>query len=290
MVQSAHSQRIRKELRAAGLGTIGQHNTESRHLSELIHDEEHIKGVVYGKYIDGMAMLIATDKRVIFFDKKPLFSTVDELTYDVVSGVNVIKQGLSSGVVLHTRVGDYALRYVNSNSVRIFKQYLESHILEQPTKAEQIKEAPKDEVSFKDPNLMSEATAFLRENELAILSSVDRTGIVHGAVVYYYAPDDGNVYVLTKTTTQKARNVYAHPQVALTIYDADKLQTLQIQGKAEVETDLAMRKTVFKNIAKLRKYGDDERLPPVVQLEGQDFIVIRVSIASSKFTNFKELP
>jgi general stress protein 26 len=290
MNMTAHTQRIKAELKSAGLGPLGQNNSESRHLSELIHQDEHIKGVLYGKCSGGMAMLIATDKRIIFFDKKPLFSTIDQLTYDVVSGFNVIKQGISSGIVLHTRVGDYALRYVNSNSVKIFKRYIESHILEKPTIFNQGSPTAPQDATFKEPGISEDATAFLHANELATLSSVDRTGNVNGAVVYYYAPTDNKVYVLTKIDTQKARNVYAHPQVSLTIYNADELQTLQLQGTAEVETDLQMRKTVFANIAQPRHYGDDKRLPPVVQLKGQDFIVLRITITSSKFTKFKELP
>lgn len=289
MKELAHQQRIAQELKTAGIGAVGQHNSESRHLSELIHIDEHIEGVVYGKYSGGSAMLIATDKRIIFFDRKPLFSTVDELTYDVVSGINVIRQGLFSGLVLHTRVGDYALRYVSPKSAKTFKRYLESHLLEHPTRAsEQNPAIPPKKGAFKAPGLVTEATAFLHANELATLSTVDRTGNVTGAVVYYYAPHDNVVYVLTKLTSQKTRNVYAHPQVALTIYDVDKLQTLQLQGRVEVETDMAMRKTVFAHIAKQRKYGDEMRLPPVTQMKGQDFVVLRIDITSSKFSDFKK--
>lgn len=285
MPKPPHQVRVKDELKAAGIGALAQRKPESRHLSELIHKDEHIMGAVYGQYGDGSAMLIATDKRVIFFDKKPMYRTVDELTYDVVSGINVIRQGFFSGVVLHTRVGDYALRYVNPKSAAIFEKYLETHLLEHPTRTAEPQTAGQ---AYKQ-SLDSKALSFLQANDLATLSSVDRTGNVNGAVVYYYVPDDSKVYVLTKLTTQKARNVYAHPQVALTIYSLEKLQTLQLQGVAEIETDLQMRKDVFANIVRLRQYGEDRRLPPVVQLKDQDFIVLRVRVTSSKFTDFKKL-
>lgn len=285
MPTASHKQRIKDELKYVGVSNLAQHKGEGRHLSELIHDDEHIMGAVYGQYDEGSGMLIATDKRIIFFDKKPLFKTVDELTYDVVSGIKIVKQGLFSGIVLHTRAGDYALRYVNPKSATVFKKYLESHLLEHPTRTTELQTTAGGEY-----RLESKAAAFLKTNDLATLSSVGRTGNVSGAVVYYYAPDDSTMYVLTKLSSQKARDVYAHPQVALTIYDTEKLQTLQLQGTVQIETDVQMRKTVFANIAKPRQYGEDKRLPPVVQLKGNDFVVLKISITSSKFTDFKKLP
>jgi uncharacterized pyridoxamine 5'-phosphate oxidase family protein len=285
MSHSSHEQRVKRELKAVGLSVLAQHKSEGRHVAELIHDDEHIKGAIYGQYDDGSAMLVATDKRVIFFDKKPLFRTVDELTYDVISGVRVIKQGLFSGVVLHTRVGDYALRYVNPKSIIFFKKYLQSHLLEHPTRTHKSTTGSQQKIE-----LDADGLAFLKNNELATLSSLDRTGNVNGAVVYYYVHNDGSIYILTKLATQKARNVYAHPKVALTIYDAEKLQTLQLEGIVELETNLQMRKFVFEKIAKPRQYGEEKRLPPVVQLMGQDFIVLRVSPTTAKFTDFKKLP
>lgn len=285
MALTSHKLRIKDELKAVGVSSVALHKSEGKHLNELIHDDEHIMGAVHGQYDDGSAMLIATDKRLIFYDKKPLFQTVDELTYDIISGINVIRQGLFSGIVLHTRLGDYALRYVNPKSATIFKKYLETHVLEHPTSTNQIQPTIGDDVGV----LSATALAFLKSNELATLSTLDRTGNVNGAVVYYYAPDNSHIYILTKLTTQKARNVYTHPKVGLTIYDADKLQTLQIQGTVEIETDLQMRKTVFANIAKPRQHGEDKRLPPVVQLKGQDFIVLRIKVSSGKFTDFKKI-
>ena len=94
--------------------------SESRYLPHIIHDDEHIMGVVYGQYSGGSAMLIATDHRVIFLDRKPLFTTMDELTYDVVSGIKLDRSGLFVSVVLHTKIANYTIRYANAKCANKF--------------------------------------------------------------------------------------------------------------------------------------------------------------------------
>jgi hypothetical protein len=43
---------------------------------------------IYGQISGGIsAMLIATDHRIIYLDKQPLFTIIDELNYDIFSGV-----------------------------------------------------------------------------------------------------------------------------------------------------------------------------------------------------------
>jgi hypothetical protein len=92
---------------------------------------------VYGRYSEGNGplqwvevMLVATDKCILFVDHKPGFSKVDELTYDVVSGVKKVYTWPFSSVTLHTRIGDYTLRFANAKCIDIFVQYIETRRLE----------------------------------------------------------------------------------------------------------------------------------------------------------------
>ncbi|CAN5431103.1 hypothetical protein BH10PAT3_BH10PAT3_0630 [soil metagenome] len=120
-MKDTHTLRIIEELKAVGVTHHGLAKSESRELPLILHDDEHVGGVIYGQIGGGIsAMLIATDHRVIFLDKQPLFTTIDELTYDVVSGVKSSSAGPFTSVVLHTRITDYSFRYVNSNCSRIF--------------------------------------------------------------------------------------------------------------------------------------------------------------------------
>jgi len=125
-----HKQRVAQELRAAGVSSLTMYRMESRYMPTIIHAKEHIMGVVYGQGSEGFAMLVATDRRVVYLDKKPLFMKEDEVTYDVVSGMSFSSAGVGSTVTLHTRVKDYTLRTFNKKSAAIFVAYIESRRLE----------------------------------------------------------------------------------------------------------------------------------------------------------------
>lgn len=130
MKSITHAERVRQELKQVGVTGYGLLKSESTYLPTLIHEDEHIGGAINGRTADGSVMLIATDHRIIFLDRKPLFTTMDELTYDVVSGVKLSKVGFFTSVTLHTRVTEYALKYVNINCANNFVKYIEERRLE----------------------------------------------------------------------------------------------------------------------------------------------------------------
>lgn len=129
-----HQDRIKQELTQLGVSRAALLTSEATYLPHIIHQNETIGGVVYGKHPDGFSMLIATDKRVIFLDKKPLFVNEDELTYDVVSGVRNSHTGMGTTVTLHTRVKDYPIKTINHKCADGFVSYIESRRLEHEMK------------------------------------------------------------------------------------------------------------------------------------------------------------
>ena len=235
-------------------------------------------------------MLIATDHRIIFLDRKPFFTTMDELTYDVVSGVKLNKVGLFTTVILHTKVAEYSIGYANSTCANKFVKYIESRRLEkvEPANVSEIlsvhpgTDLPAD-ISFVPLHFLTEpALAFLKLHDVAVLSSVDRTGNAYGAVIYYLVDQLNNIYIMTKTGTAKARNILSHSQVSLTIFEADKAQTLTIQGFAEIETNHTIKDYVFTAITKPRMYKNEVQAPPVIKLTEGSFMIIRITATSGQ--------
>ncbi len=125
-----HRERVKQELQALGVSKTGMLKMESRYLPQVVHEDEHIGGVVYGQHKGSSVMIVATDKRVIFLDRKPLFSRKDEFKYDVVSGVEYSRVGFDSTVILHTRIKDINIRTMNQRCASNFVQYIESRSLE----------------------------------------------------------------------------------------------------------------------------------------------------------------
>lgn len=282
-MDEAHTKRVRDELKAVGVGSIGLLTPESRHLASLLHADEHIGGAVYGRYSGGLAWLVATSHRILFMDHKPLYTTTDEMTYDVIVGVQSTQAGPFDAVILRTRVNNYTIRFVNSKCARIFIDFIETRRLEGGTYDHATDHFTMEQKE--PPSLLplpvfqvisGSALNFLERQDLAVLSTVDRTGNVHGAVVYYLI-QNSSIYILTKSGTDKGSDIPVHGQVAFTVHEPGTTQTVQIQGIAEIETDQKTKDSIFTKMVKLRPYVDEVGLPPVTKLHDGAFIVIRIT-------------
>lgn len=289
-----HEARIREEMKAAGVTKYGLIKGESRHLASVIHEDEHIGGIIYGRHEHASAMLVATNKRVLFMDHKVLFKKTDEISYAVVSGVSYNKQGGYAGVTLHTRLGDYQIRFVNIPSASRFVRYIEQRQLE--TNNSQKPKDNKNPVKVDKINaehithpraLSQQAWLFMSSHDLGVLSSVSDEGTPHGAAVYYHGDKQGYIYVVTKEKTRKAQNISSNGHAALTVYDTDSQQTLQISGIAHVETNPEITNTIYKQILKPRVSGPHVNLPPILSLPAGNFVVICITPDEYQFTDYK---
>ncbi len=125
-----HQKRILEDLKRLGATKFELMTSETNYLPKIIHHKEQLGGVAYGHHELGYSMLVATNRRIIFLDKKPFFANVDDVTYEVVSGVSLSHAGFGSTLVLHTRIKDYKLLTMNDKSSAIFVDYIEMRCLE----------------------------------------------------------------------------------------------------------------------------------------------------------------
>jgi hypothetical protein len=100
----------------------------------VIHADERITGIVYGRYaqgdgkLTGRGALISTNHRILLLDKKPMFERCDQINYGVVSAVSYAKAGLAGSVVLRTRMGDITIRTLNKTCAQHFIKAIEAKI------------------------------------------------------------------------------------------------------------------------------------------------------------------
>ncbi len=288
-----HVKTVNAALKEAGMTKYGMMKFATRYLPRVIHEGEQIKGVVYGRYgrdakIGGFeGMLVATNLRVLFVDHKPGYTSVDEVAYDSVSGVETSYAGIFTALTLHTKIGNFTIRYANKKCVNKFVDYVESRRLEttrQPAYQGSYQASTKpvqNEKKLDKPTL-----DFLKSHDVGVVSTLSRTGVISGATVYYVVGQSGLLYLLTKEGTQKARNILTNQQIALTVYDADKLQTTQIQGVAEIEEDQIIRNEVFEAMMSRHKYQGKDYSAPVTTIKEGSYMVIRITPTYSQFTDF----
>lgn len=130
MTTAQHNIRIYKELCDAGIGTWAMRSLEAHYVPSFIHEDEHIGAAVSGFSEGSYVMLIATDRRIIYLDRKPIFTNIDELAYDIVVGVKCNDLGLFAGVELHTRLKDYSVGWVREKAAHTFVHFIETRRLE----------------------------------------------------------------------------------------------------------------------------------------------------------------
>lgn len=127
-----HLKRINDELLNLGVSWYGKRKFESRYLANVIQEDEKIGGIIYGFYDNVSKMIIATDKRVIILNKKPLFVDKDEVFYSLVGGVSHSRAGITSTVTLHTRIKDFKLITFNKKCADGFVKFIEKKCLQDP--------------------------------------------------------------------------------------------------------------------------------------------------------------
>jgi len=285
----SHEQQIRAEITRAGITHLGVHRFTSSYLPRVIHPDEHIEAAIFGRHKESAnlfglveGMLIATDERVIFINHHPAYTTMDEVSFDVISGISLSNVGLYASVTLFTKIANYTLSYVKPNSAIKFTTYIEERRIDQP----------RTKLSEQSPfrastELTDDTQAFLATHELGVLSSIDRHNNVTGAAIYY-AFLDGYPYFITKTSTRKAAGIVNNQHVALTVVDEANLQTVQIQGILEAEPDDRIKSMVSKALIKSRHYNRGNYLPPVIKLNGDTFVVFRIKPSMFSFSDYSK--
>lgn len=129
---SPREHRIVIELHNVGIDHYQRLGPEGQVLFALLRPNEHIGGVLYGHHETGTALMVATNQRLMFIDKKPFFLKIDEIGYESLHAVNYETIGFLATVTLLSSGQDYRMRTNHLKSAQEFVQYVELKSLEQP--------------------------------------------------------------------------------------------------------------------------------------------------------------
>lgn len=286
-----HINRIRRELKEAGIIAVNMARFSSGYIPRIIHTDEHILAAIYGHRKEGkgifgyeVGLLIATDQRVMYIIHRPSFTTLDEMQYDLISGVNIVNTGLFASITLYTGIANYILSFVRPKAAQHFVNTIEQILLEKRKSdaTQVINTPPHENVSANDGVL-----DFMKLHNIAVLSSIERSGLVSGAAIFYVLID--NIpYFMTKTNTNKVANMTYYHNVALTVYDKNTLQTVQLQGAAEVQDDPAIIRSVVAALREVYTHNIGIKNPPVTHLAGQA-VIYKVVPTKTSFIDYSAL-
>ncbi|HSX02399.1 MAG TPA: pyridoxamine 5'-phosphate oxidase family protein [Candidatus Saccharimonadia bacterium] len=136
----------------------------------------------------------------------------------------------------------------------------------------------------------TDITAYLRANPVAVLGTVGPDGTPHGAAVYVCFTAADQLYFVTKTETQKFRNLQQNPRVSITIVNSAANSTLQAGGQAHVVRDnAALIDLVMTKLAAIHAEAPD-RLPPISKLRAGAYQMVGIKLDHVRLAQFKAQP
>lgn len=131
-----HRELVESEIRGVGGDAYDMRLPETRLLPTIIQPDEHITGIVYGRYKfaqppqTGRGAIVVTNRRILLVDKKPFYVRCDEISHYVISAITYSHVGPMGTVVLHTRMGDIQVRTFNQRCAEHFVKAIESRIFQ----------------------------------------------------------------------------------------------------------------------------------------------------------------
>jgi hypothetical protein len=90
---------------------------EIRELAFVLLPGEQVKHCVNGSYAGGFALIAATDQRVLLVDKKPLYLTLEDIRFDMITEVDYNHRLLNCNI--HICTPNKSLRFVAYNHARL---------------------------------------------------------------------------------------------------------------------------------------------------------------------------
>lgn len=112
---------IYSQLRAIGLRFKIYGRAEVQQLHSILLPGEIIQHCVYGYYIGGSGLLVATTERLLLIDKRPLYLHLEELSYDSIDESLIRRKLLQA--TFFVRSGKKRLKFRSLSDARMKQLY-----------------------------------------------------------------------------------------------------------------------------------------------------------------------
>lgn len=126
----ADAQLVKQQLKKVGADAGLLYRAEHRELPHILFDQEQIINVINGTYSGGLAILCATDKRILLVDKKPFYMTMEDVRYDMISDVMFNNRLLNSTLLLGTMHKSITFKSFNQTRIRNFTSFVQQKVME----------------------------------------------------------------------------------------------------------------------------------------------------------------
>jgi hypothetical protein len=121
---------VRQQLKNIGADMGLWCRAEREELPKLLFEGEELHHLVTGHYNGGFAILCATNQRVLLVDKKPLYLTMEDIRYDMISDIMFNHRFLNATLLLGTVHKSISFTGYKRDKLRDFTVFVQGKILE----------------------------------------------------------------------------------------------------------------------------------------------------------------
>ena len=208
-----HLKTVEDQLKAIGANFRFFGRPEVRELAKIITPGETIAQAVNGYYEGGFAMLAVTNHRLLLVDRKPLFLTLEDIRFDMVSEVDFNYRLLNAMIRVYTPNKSLVFTCWNHSKLRHLAEYLQ----EQVSRSRQSHTIPQDQFAQMVGQQMAMQQAQPVQGATAIVPALAKTAFqgstatpiaATGTVMTnrFIAPLSRNPY--TKTPLTRRRKLF----------------------------------------------------------------------------------
>jgi len=142
--------------------------------------------------------------------------------------------------------------------------------------------------STSSPESAERIYTFLERHPVGVLATISPDSTPEAAVIYFAVNDKFEFYFVTKTQTQKYKNMRLHPNVSLVSYDPFSQTTVQVHGRVTEVTSDSIKNSMLMTLEQLAAHGGASHKPPITKLFAGRPIVLRLKPTHIRMTNYME--
>ena len=123
------------------------------------------------------------------------------------------------------------------------------------------------------------------KSRLGVISTVNQNGQPESALVYFAFDENLNIYLVTKDTTRKYKNIMENKKVSFVIATENPPQTLQLEGATSVHDNVGDQKHLYQELIGLASSKNFSA--PITQIKDGGLQFIKISPTWIRFGNFE---
>ncbi|HKU19204.1 MAG TPA: PH domain-containing protein [Candidatus Saccharimonadales bacterium] len=121
---------IEAQLKKAGCNFRWWGRAEIRELANILMPDEIIAACVNGRYENGFALLCVTNHRLLLIDRKPMFLSLEDIRFDMITEMDYNARLLDSSVFIMTPNRKLIFRSWSQHRLRQIMNYTQQRVME----------------------------------------------------------------------------------------------------------------------------------------------------------------